>query len=144
MVLGRPPLFLRIKIHSQSTGPRHPKPKTSKIVKYENKVFVVLSELHKLFVYASSCCCHILQKGGDGSVLVALCFWLGKWKGKCNNTNWLGKKQKNQHIPNSQVWGGGNFVWIEPLRCHKLCPQKSTLLPKDWQRSIFKLMGVGV
>jgi len=130
MVLGRPPLFLRIKIHSQSTGPRHPKPKTSKIVKYENKVFVVLSELHKLFVYASSCCCHILQKGGDGSVLVALCFWLGKWKGKCNNTNWLGKKQKNQHIPNSQVWGGGTLCELNHWGATNYVPKRALYFQK--------------
>ncbi len=129
---GRPPLFLWIKIHSQAPALDTQNQNFKKIVKDENKVFVVLSELFSNFLSMLALVVVVtFFKGVVMGVLVALCFWLGKWKGKCNNnTNWLGKKTKR---PNTFLihkcggtlcelnhWGATNSVPKRALHFQKI------------------------
>jgi len=76
---GCPPLFLWIKIHSQAPALDTQNQNFKKIVKDENKVFVVLSELFSNFLSMLALVVVVtFFKGVVMGVLVALCFWLGK------------------------------------------------------------------
>jgi hypothetical protein len=81
MVLGRRPLFLWIKIHSQAPALDTQNQNFKKIVKDENKVFVVLSELFSNFLsmLALVVVVTFFKGGGDGSACGTL-FLVGKMK----------------------------------------------------------------